>query len=236
MQICFSKNILFIILIFGNIYTFKAQNKKEPKHGLFYKNWQKHRIQDSIFHANSSQHQAVVSTRINKGYFSKNTVYLYYDAFRQTGAGYRHSFSPYVDLNMEAGYIGTNAGMGYTGFNDFFIKKGFSLNILPKFVLFSVRGLYMGPLITFQHMSYKNKWVEQISGYSKYFAPYSARADLSSNGFTFQFCLGIKQNYKWLAFETFMSLGTEQNYEHKTWYEVNREFRFKNISYPYSFK
>ncbi len=128
-----------------------------------------------------------------------------------------------------------NAHMGITGFNDYFIKKGFSINLLPKFILFSIKGFYIGPLFSFQYLSYKNKWSEQQPGYDKYFADYEASGDLKSTGYTFQFCFGIKQNYKRFAFELFTSIGAEWNKEKRTWYELNRTHFNHNPTLPYQF-
>lgn len=209
--------------------TLKVKNRTQS---------QKHHQQDSMRRA--LRHLELLDTSLYekklKGYYAKNTVYLYYDALRQAGIGYRYSHSPSFDVNLELGYIGVNANRGYTGFNDFFDKKGISINLLPKIIVASVKGFYVGSLMTFQHMSYKNKWVEQYQGYDKYYSDFNARSDMSSNGFTLQVCVGTKHNYKWFSLETFASIGREINYEKRIWYEVNNEFRFKGIGYPYTFK
>ncbi len=228
--------VRFLFFLFLCIYSSSTigQVSKRDKRIAFY---QKLRMQDSIKRVENRIKQ-LDTLRLKKyrAYYSQNTVYGYYDIIRQFGLGYRHSFNPYFDINIEAGYIGAYYDIG--GVGDFFKKKGFSINVLPKFVIFSVKGLYMGPLITYQYLSYKDQWTEQFLGYSKYYTGYTARSDLKSNGFTFQYCLGTKHNFKNISIETFLSLGTEINYNNKTWYEVNRPFKgyHDNVSFPHSFK
>ncbi|MFN8116579.1 MAG: hypothetical protein U0W65_10725 [Bacteroidia bacterium] len=228
--------VKFLFFLFLCFYSseFIGQVSRRDKRLAFY---HKLRVQDSINRVKNRERQ-LDTTRLkkHKAYYAQNTIYGYYDIIRQFGLGYRHSFNPYFDVNVEAGYIGAYVDLG--GVGDFFQKKGFSINLLPKFVIFSVKGLYMGPLISFQHLSYNNQWVEQFPGYSKYYTEYTARSDLKSNGFTFQYCIGTKHNFNHISIETFVSLGTEINYNNRTWYEVNRPFNghHDNVTFPYSFK
>jgi len=228
--------VRFLFFLFLYIYStnFIGQDSKQDKRNAFY---QKLRQQDSIRTIEHRSKQLDTLRLIKyKTVYAQNTIYGYSDAIRQFGLGYRQSFNPYFDLNVEAGYIGAYNDIG--GVGDFFKKKGFSINLLPKFVIFSVKGLYMGPLISFQHLAYYNQWVEQFSGYDKYYNGYTARSDLKSNGFTFQYCIGTKHNFNHLSIETFVSLGAEFNYNKRTWYEVNKTFMgyHDNVTFPYSFK
>ncbi len=171
-----------------------------------------------------------------EGYYSKHSFFGYYDFVRQMGLGYTLSFSPHFDLTAQGGYVGPEAHATFTGLNDFYNKKGISLSFCPKFIVGTIKGFYVGPLISYQNLSYKNTWIEQFSGYDKYYATYTARSDLKSQGLTLQICIGTKHNYKHLYFETFVNVGKEFNVNHRTWYEVNTPFRFKyNTTYPYSF-
>ena len=61
-------------------------------------------MQDSIRQVeNRTRELDTTKLKKHKAYFAQNTVYGYYDIVRQFGMGYRHSFNPYFDINIEAG-------------------------------------------------------------------------------------------------------------------------------------
>ncbi len=93
--------IIFTCLLVGSINTAIGQNDGSRSTELFHGNWEKHRRQDSISRARVLRLEAVKEEINTKGYYSKNTCYIYYDALRQAGFGYRRSLSPYFDINVE---------------------------------------------------------------------------------------------------------------------------------------